>query len=180
LERYRAERSGIATKPVGRLPSLEGIRALCPATTARGPKRDTMLLGHLALTIAALFTGAAVYINVAEQPARRSLSDGPMLAQWQASYPRAARMQASLALIGGGLGILTYFALGDWRWLPGAIALLAAWPYTLMAIKPTNDALHVTQASPEARRLIEKWGMLHAGRTGLGAAAVLLYLWALG
>ena len=69
--------------------------------------------------------------------------------------------------------------LGDWRWLLGATALLAAWPYTLIGIKPTNDALRVAQASPEARRLIERWGMLHAGRSGLGAAAVLLYLWAL-
>jgi hypothetical protein len=139
-----------------------------------------MLLGHLALTVAAFFTGAAVYINVAEQPARRSLPDAAMLAQWQASYPRAAIMQAGLALIGGVLGILTYYTVGDWRWLLGAVALLAAWPYTLIVIKPTNDALHVAQASPETRRLVETWGMLHAGRSGLGAAAVLLYLWALG
>jgi hypothetical protein len=138
-----------------------------------------MIIGHLAMIVAALFTGAAVYINVAEQPARRSLSDGPMLAQWQASYPRAAMMQAGLALIGGVLGILTYFTLADWRWLLGAAALLAAWPYTLIGIKPTNDALRVAQASADARRLIERWGMLHAGRSGLGAAAVLLYLWAL-
>jgi len=35
-----------------------------------------------------------------------------------------------------------------------------------------------TAASPDSRRLIEKWARQHAVRTGLGFAAVLLFLWA--
>jgi Domain of unknown function (DUF1772) len=138
-----------------------------------------MLIGHLALVAAALFTGAAIYVNVAEQPARLSLPDAATLAQWQASYPRAATMQAGLALVGGVLGIAAYVMLGDWRWLLGAIVLLAAWPYTLIGIKPTNDALHVAQPSPATRELVGKWGALHAGRSALGAVATLIDLWAL-
>jgi hypothetical protein len=141
-----------------------------------------MLVGYLALIVCALFAGAAVYVNVAEQPARLSLADGPMLAQWQASYPRAAGMQASLAVIGGVLAIVTYAQLGGWRWLLVAVLILGNWPYTLICIKPTNDTLKGISASapaPEVRRLVERWGRLHAGRSALGAGAILASLWAM-
>jgi len=141
-----------------------------------------MLAGYLALIVCSLFAGAAIYVNVAEQPARLALADGPMLAQWQASYPRAAGMQASLAIVGGVLALVAYAMLGNWRWILAAILILANWPYTLVRIKPTNDTLKGISAaslSPEARRLVEQWGRLHAGRSALGTASVLACLWAL-
>ena len=140
-----------------------------------------MLAGQLALTIAAVFTGAAIYINIAEQPARLQLDDSSLLAEWKLAYSRGYMMQASLAIAGGFFGVVAFFSTFEWRWLLGAAVLLANWPYTIIVIMPTNHRLMNTPAgaaTAETRRMIGRWGILHAGRSVLGLAATLVFLWA--
>jgi hypothetical protein len=140
-----------------------------------------MLAGQLALIAAAIFTGAAIYVIACEQPARLRLDDRALLTEWQPSYKHGFAMQAPLALIGAALGAIAWWQTGELLWLLGALAILAPWPWTLLVIKPTNDALLAAdpgQAGPRTRALIEKWGRLHAGRVVFGILAIVLFLWA--
>jgi hypothetical protein len=109
-----------------------------------------MLAGQVALTIAAMFTGAAVYINVAEQPARLQLDDRSLLAEWKPAYKRGYIIQASLAIVGELFALVAYFTVLEWRWLLGAVVLLANWPYTIFMIMPTNR--HLMDTPPGGRQ----------------------------
>lgn len=141
-----------------------------------------MLAGLIALTVAALFTGAALYINVAEQPARLTLDDRALLSEWKPAYKRGFMMQASLAVIGFLLGLVAWWVTGRFSFIAGALLMIANWPFTLIVIMPVNSALMRTEladAGPQSRALIVKWNRLHAVRTAFGALAILAFLLAL-
>jgi Domain of unknown function (DUF1772) len=140
-----------------------------------------MVFGLLALIAAAFFTGVALYVNIAEQPARLSLDDRALLTEWKPSYKRGAAMQAPLALIGCLLGLIAWWQTSHPGFLIGGVAMIAPWPWTLIGIKPTNDALLAIQpdeVGPQTRALVVKWGVLHGVRTAFGALATVAFLWA--
>jgi hypothetical protein len=134
------------------------------------------MLDLIALICAAVFTGAALLVNVAEQPARLALDDGAMLTEWRRSYDRAAPMQGGLALITGLLGLAAWWASGRVEPLVGALLILACWPFVLIVVMPVNRRLKaIDLAHDEARALVGRWGRLHAFRTALGAAATFAF-----
>jgi len=141
-----------------------------------------MFVGHLALVAAAIFTGAAFYVNFAEQPARLSLDDRSLLAQWKPAYTRGYSMQATLAIVGFLLGVLSWWLTGRLAFVAGAVLMLANWPWTMFGIMPTNKTLMATElsdAGPHTRALLVEWNRLHAVRTALGGLAVVAFLVAL-
>lgn len=130
--------------------------------------------GTLALVLAALFAGAALYINVAEHPARMKLDAAHALAHWSPSYDRAYWLQASLALLAGLAGLAAWVELRGSLWLAGALLMLANWPWTLFVIMPVNKQLKAG-AGDRTVELLGRWARLHAIRTLLSFAAVICF-----
>jgi|SRR5579863_7419547 len=140
-----------------------------------------MLLGPLALAFAGAFTGAALYINLVEQPARLALDDVAMLKEWGPSDRRGFALLAVLALLAGALGLGEFLRSQDIRWAVGALAALVTWPYSYFALAPMNDRILALSSADDgaARAFIRAWGRLEIGQTALGAAACAAFLWAL-
>jgi Domain of unknown function (DUF1772) len=140
------------------------------------------LLSLVAVMCAALFAGAALYINVAEQPARLTLDTRAAVAQWAPGYLRATWMQAPLAVVSLVCGVAVWVMSGAAGWLVAAVLIGLVVPFTFIGIMPTNKSLLLPGrdlGSPDTRALLERWGRLHAVRTALSLDATALYLWLL-
>jgi hypothetical protein len=140
------------------------------------------LLQFIAVLSAALFAGAALYINVAEHPARMSLETRIAAAQWAPSYKRATWLQAPLALVSLLSGVGVWLIGGNVEWLAAALLVGAVVPVTFGIIMPTNQKLLTPGrdlSSVETRELLVRWGRLHAARTLLSLAGTVIYIWLL-
>ena len=138
-----------------------------------------MLLANLAVVATALFTWAATDVSLVEHPAWLRCSNEIALAQWRPSYQRGTVMQASLAIAGTLLGISCWLRTAGRVWLVAGILLGSVVPFTLLVIFPTNKRLEdpaLDATSGAARNLLVRWGRLHAVRTLLSIASLLLML----
>lgn len=127
----------------------------------------------------ALFTGAAVYITFVEHPARMACGTEIAATVFPPSYRRATVMQAPLAVIGFLSALAAWLSGADGSWLLGGLLLGLVVPFTLVAIKPTNNELLAQSLDKRGARtnaLLMRWGRLHAVRSVLSVAALLIFL----
>jgi uncharacterized membrane protein len=137
----------------------------------------------IAIWAAGLFSGAALYVTLVEHPAR--MQCGTLLAatEFGPSYKRAAVLQAALAILGTLAGAVAGLASGRTVWLVGSLLLFLVVPFTLIVIFPTNHKLidsALDKSSPEAHRLLTRWGRLHEVRTVLSLGAFIVFVLASG
>ena len=154
---------------------------IAESATARY-KWAVIILELIATLAAGLFSGASIYINLVEHPARMECGTAAALSQWAPSYKRATVMQASL----GAVGFLS--AIGAWilragtLWLLGGVLFGLVIPFTLIVILPTNRKLlspSLDKESSEARTLLDRWNRLHAVRSVLCFASFVVFVLAL-
>jgi Anthrone oxygenase len=134
----------------------------------------------IASLCAALFAGAALYINLAEHPARMGLEIRIAALHWAPSYTRATWMQVPLALLSLLSGVVAWRMGAGLGWLVAAVLIGAVVPCTVIGIMPTNHQLLAPGrdlGSAETHTLLERWGHLHAVRTTLSVLATMLYIW---
>jgi hypothetical protein len=136
-------------------------------------------LEAVAVMSASLFAGAALYINVAEHPARLLLQNSSAVRQWAPSYKRATWLQAPLAIVSFLAGASLWLAGEGGVWLIAAVLVGAVVPFTFIVVMPTNQRLlspKLDLDSEDARALLVRWGRLHAVRTLLSLVAAVVYL----
>jgi len=137
-------------------------------------------LDLLAFATACAFVGAALYVNIVEQPARLKLDAGAMVREWIPSNRRGSMMLGALAVISALCGYANYSQTGDVRWLIGGIVILVSGPYAYFAMTPVNILLYVVRrnAPPSImRKLVRDWGLLEWAQTAIGLAAACTFAW---
>jgi uncharacterized membrane protein len=135
----------------------------------------------VAILASGLFAGATLYISFVEHPARMQCGTTIALTQFAPSYKRATMMQASLAALGTLAATAAWLQGAPVTWLIGGLLLGAVIPFTLIVILPTNKRLldpSLDKNSEQAQRLLHRWAKLHAVRTALSLAALLIFLFA--
>jgi hypothetical protein len=148
----------------------------------RSPKEMPTIISILEFTATltgTLFAGAALYINVAEHPARMGLETRVAALHWAPSYKRATWLQAPLALVSFVCGSAAWLLGTGVGWLIGALFVGAVVPFTFAVIMPTNNKLLAPDrdlASSGTRELLVRWGRLHAARTVLSLVGSVVYL----
>ena len=143
-------------------------------------RRILTTIAELIATLSSgLFTGASIYINLVEHPARMQTGIRPALAEFAPSYHRATVTQVSLAVAGFLSALIAWRFRSDVRWLIGGGLLVSVVPFTALVILPTNKRLLDPATANDldlAEKLLTRWGRLHAVRSVLSLASMLMFL----
>jgi len=132
----------------------------------------------IAIIACAFFASIAIYINLAEHPARMECGTELAATVFRPSYKRAAVMQVSLTLISFVSSVFAWYSSSNIGWLAGGLTIFSVIPFTFIAIMPTNNKLldpNLDKTSSATGKLLLRWGRLHAVRSMLSVVSLLIF-----
>jgi uncharacterized membrane protein len=136
----------------------------------------------IATLSASLFTGASIYINLVEHPARMSCGTRLAVTEFAPSYKRATVMQVLLAIVAFISSLTAWLLNSGSYWLIGGCLIVLVIPFTIITILPVNKKLldpFLDKDSLYARQLLNRWAILHGARSLLSLTSLVIFLWAL-
>ena len=131
-----------------------------------------------------LFAGGALMQSIVDHPARQSTEPAAAIGQMQATLKFADPYMPILVLLGSVSMMVTYyFHNRTWHIVAAALVLLLIIPFTLIFIFPVNKKMLALSGAahehPAIRSLMRQWGRLHAVRSTLGCAALIVVVFQL-
>ncbi|CAL8074069.1 unnamed protein product [Orchesella dallaii] len=136
------------------------------------------------LVTSGLMAGLGTTISIVAVPSIKATSDP--LPSWKRLYKNGSKCAISMILTTTGLAIKCFLKTEDNRYLLMAGTSVIIIPYTILLMKPTNDALFAIkdnkyredeEEETKVRKLITKWDKLQYGRTALGLLAFCINVW---
>ncbi|KAG0089297.1 hypothetical protein BGZ93_009933 [Podila epicladia] len=129
-----------------------------------------------------IFAGQSLFYNAILMPALRRAHTDAALPVWAYSYQIAKDLQ--VALIGASLlsGIGIYYKTENIQYLIPPVLLATVVPFTFAFIMPINRELlgilnGTSKKNNTVEHLLNRWDMLHLGRTALSITAFVLALY---
>ena len=126
-----------------------------------------------------LFAGGALMESIVGHPARQSTEPAAAIGQMKATLKFADPYMPILVLLGSVSMMVTYYCHNrTWHIVAAALLLLLIIPFTLIYIFPVNKTMLTLSGAaheyPAIRSHMRRWGRLHAVRTALGCAALIV------
>lgn len=127
----------------------------------------------------AIFAGSAIYINLAEHPARMECGTRAATTQFINCYRKSALVQSALVFLCPMFSFMAWLGGASRWWLFAGLMIGAIVPFTFIFISPINRQLlnpELDKDSAQAKSLLIQWGKLHSVRSALSLVAFIIFL----
>ena len=124
-----------------------------------------------------MFASNSIFVSLVDLPASKQCGTNIAITYFEKMFKKAGPMQGALTLLSFTSSFAAYYLERDNRFVYLGLLVLSCMPITLFLLMPINKALldnNLDRSSGKAKILIKKWSNIHAIRSCIGVAALVL------